>query len=56
MLLEAANPAQVDVARHNLDLIETFVRAFLDQTLRGGQGNVLDAAQTSEATIRKIGH
>ena len=56
LLLEATNPAQVDVARHNLDLIETFVRAFLDQTLRDGHGNALDAVQTSEATIRKIGH
>ncbi len=55
-LLEAANPAQANAARHNLDLIETFVRAFLDQTLRGGPGNALEAVQTSEATIRKIGH
>ena len=56
LLLEAANPVQADAARHNLDLIETFVRTFLDQTLRDGHGNALDTVQTSEATIRKIGH
>ena len=55
-LLEATDPSQADIARHNLGLIETFVRAFLDRTLRGGQGSGLEAIQTPEATIRKIGH
>ena len=43
LLLEAGDRrSEVDVARHNLDLIETFVRAFLDQTLQGRPGNALD--------------
>jgi hypothetical protein len=54
-LLESGD---ANIARHNLDLIERYVRAFLDQTLRERRGSLFDgnSAQTSEVTIRKIGH
>jgi dienelactone hydrolase len=58
-LLEAGDRvSDAEVARHNLDLIETLIRDFLDRTLQGGTGTVFDtnAAQPLEVTIRKIGH
>ena len=57
-LLVAANSAATDTALHNLDLVEAFVRAFLDQTLTGKPQPLLDApvAPTPDADVRPIGH
>jgi dienelactone hydrolase len=58
-LLEAGDrPSESAIALHNLDLIETFIRTFLDRTLQGGEAPLLtgSSAQPSEATIQKIGH
>ncbi|HTG16945.1 MAG TPA: hypothetical protein VK747_16980, partial [Blastocatellia bacterium] len=58
-LLEAGDRvADADVARHNLDLIETYVRTFLDVTLQGRKETLFDgnSAQTSEVALRNIGH
>ncbi len=58
-LLGAGNRvADAEAARHNLDLIETLILAFLDSTLQLGRRTLLDSsfAPLSEATIRKIGH
>ncbi len=46
-----------NVVRHNLELIETFVRAFLDKVLRGTKSALLDGGQTQlpEATLRRYG-
>lgn len=57
-LLEAGSASHAGIARHNLELIETFVRAFLDQTLRGQSQTLFQAGNqnpASEAVIRKIG-
>lgn len=57
-LLEAGNASDAGLARHNLDLIETFVRAFLDQTLQRRSQTLLQAGnqnQVPEAAIRNIG-
>jgi dienelactone hydrolase len=57
-LLEAGSASDAGTAQHNLDLIETLVRAFLDQTLLGRSQTLLDAGnqnQPREAVIRKIG-
>ena len=56
-LLEAAKASDTEIARHNLDLIETFIRAFLDQTLQGARQPLFNGSQNrvSEASIRKLG-
>jgi alpha-beta hydrolase superfamily lysophospholipase len=57
-LLEAGSASDAGTAQHNLDLIETLVRAFLDQTLQGRSQTLLHAGnqnQAPEAVIRKIG-
>jgi dienelactone hydrolase len=56
-LLESGDRAtDADNARHNLDLIEKYVRDFLDLTLQGRKDTLLSPTQSPEATIRKIGH
>jgi hypothetical protein len=54
----AGDRATAEIAQHNLDLIEEYVRAFLDKTLQARPRTLLDldSAQTPEATVRKIGH
>jgi predicted esterase len=55
-LLEAGDRvADANIARHNLDLIEASISHFLDLALRGRKVTP-SSAQTSEVTIRKIGH
>jgi len=56
-LLEAGNASDAEIARHNLDLIEMYIRAFLDQTLQGRSQTLFDRNQNQapEAEIRKIG-
>lgn len=56
-LLESGDRvSDADIARHNLDLIEMYVRGFLDLTLQGRQETLLNSTQSSEVTVRKIGH
>lgn len=58
LLESGGRVSDADMARHNLDLIETYIRTFLDVTLQGRKVALLEgnSAQASEATIRKIGH
>lgn len=43
-------------APHNLELIEAFIRAFLDKTLRQGKASVLDGVNVPpEATVQRYG-
>ncbi len=50
--------AEVSVALHNLDLIESFIRAFLDKNLRHAKAPLLDVgnAPFPEATVKRYGH
>lgn len=43
---------------HNLDLIETFVRVFLDKNLKGEKAPLLDGSNATlpEATLKRYGH
>lgn len=52
------DPKRATVARHNLDLIESYIRAFLDKTLSGDKETLLDSktAHVSEATVKAYGH
>lgn len=56
-LLEAADESATERAVHNLNLVETYIRAFLASTLKGDRNTILDAsaAPSSEATIRAYG-
>jgi hypothetical protein len=56
-LLEAADAAATNRALHNLDVIETYIRAFLARTIKGDRGTVLDAAdgRPPEATVTAYG-
>jgi dienelactone hydrolase len=47
---------EVSGAQHNLDLIEQFIRAFLDKTLRQTKAPLLEANVPPEATIQPYGH
>ena len=58
-LLKAGDrDADVRIALHNLDLIEIFVRAFLDKNLKHAKVPLLDGASAPlpEATVRRYGH
>ena len=56
-LLEAADASATERAVHNLNLIETYIRAFLARTLKGDRNTILDAsaAPSPEATIHAYG-
>ena len=49
---------EVSVALHNLDLIEIFIRAFLDKNLKHAKAPLLDGASAPlpEATVHRYGH
>lgn len=55
-LLDAGRDAAQ--AEHNLNLIESYIRAFLNKTLNGDNETLLDSnrANTSEATIKAYGN
>jgi dienelactone hydrolase len=57
-LLEAGDRVSAGIALHNLGLIETVIRNFLDVALQGGKQALFagNSDQTSEVAIRKIGH
>jgi dienelactone hydrolase len=49
---------ETSLVLHNLELIETFIRAFLDKNLRRAEAPLLDGRNAShpEATIKRYGH
>ena len=58
-LLEAgSDAAKIAVARHNLDLMEEYILAFLDKNLMHTSAPLLDApdADHPEATVHRLGH
>jgi hypothetical protein len=57
-LLDPVSQADVAQALHNLDLIESYIRAFLDKTLSGNQDTLLDRnpEKVAEATVKPYGH
>jgi hypothetical protein len=58
LLLAAGDHDEKTIALHNLDLIEAFIRAFLDKTLSHKSGTLLDGnyKQLSEASVVPYGH
>lgn len=55
-LLAAENrPDKMRTALHNLDLVERFVLAFLDKTLHGASGTILNSNPSSEAQVQPYG-
>ncbi len=58
LLESGGRGSDAEIARHNLDLIETVIRNFLDMTLQGGKQTLFeaDSGQSQEVAIRKIGH
>lgn len=50
-------PGQIDTARHNFDLITTYIRAFLDKTLNHDKGTLFDTHHpaTPEADVASYG-
>jgi predicted esterase len=56
LLATAGHPLETREALHNLSLIESFTRAFLDKTLKQEKEPLLDApVQSSEAKVKKYG-
>ena len=58
-LLEArGRPAETAIALHNLNLTQSFIRAFLDKNLKQEQEPLLDGSNASlpEATVQPLGH
>jgi predicted dienelactone hydrolase len=58
LLVSGDHVSEVRAALHNLDLIEMFIRAFLDKNLKHAKASLLDGASAPlpEATIRRYGH
>jgi hypothetical protein len=57
--LEAAGRGdESKIAAHNLDLIETFVRGFLDRNLKGDRETLFDRVEErpADAEVRAYGH
>jgi dienelactone hydrolase len=58
LLSAAGRGADVEVALHNLDMIEAFIRAFLDRNLMQTQSTLFDGARATfpEATVKPYGN
>lgn len=56
LLAASGNQSETEQALHNLRLIESYTRAFLDKTLKKEKEPLLDApVQSSEAKVKKYG-
>ncbi len=58
LLTAGDNEAAIHSAEHNLSLIESFIRAFLDKNLKHEKAPLLDGPgpPTIEAIIQRYGH
>jgi hypothetical protein len=56
LLALAGSPSEAKEALHNLSLIESFARAFLDKSLNQAKEPLLDSpSQSAEAKVKEYG-